>query len=366
MESKQNGRAEVVVNVRTLKSAMTGVQRYARSVKNNLTIPVDEIAPSGRGGGMIGHFWEQFILPLALKNRLLWSPGNTGPLLVKNQVATILDLSVSDHPEWFKPSYSRWYRFFTPRLAARCKRIITISEFSKSRILAHCPVSPDKIVVTYLGVDPAFAPGGDSRWAGVSSKYEIRKPFAIFVGSLEPRKNLGRLLEAWQNAGCQGLELVIVGARGQVFAGTGFGALPAGCKTLGRVPDAELSVLYSNAEFSIYPSLYEGFGLPPLESMASGCRALVSNAGSLPEVCDDAAVYCDPHSSADIAAKIKLMRSMSADAIGEFRRKGLARAARFTWEACGKATSEVLQDVLRRDRPAGESRLSRARSASVR
>ena len=150
----------IVVNTRVLSHPTTGVERYLIELLARMRpdAGLRKIAPRKAVGGIRGHAWEQLVLPVRVGGDLLFSPCNTGPLAVANQVLTIHDVAALDHPEWLNAKFALWYRWLTPRLARRVKHIITVSEFTRSRIIAHTGVAPEKITVIANGVDPRFRP----------------------------------------------------------------------------------------------------------------------------------------------------------------------------------------------------------------
>src|ERR1700722_8464891 len=154
---------QIAINIRSLSAPMTGVQRYTSQLLAQWNGNAECIAPNGSLRGFTGHAWEQFVLPAKLRGRLLFSPSNTGPLRVMNQVVTIHDTAVFDCPEGFNPRFAAWYRFLLPRLARQARQIITVSEFVKERILVHTKVGPDKVVGVPNGGDSRFCPEGVSR-----------------------------------------------------------------------------------------------------------------------------------------------------------------------------------------------------------
>jgi glycosyltransferase involved in cell wall biosynthesis len=277
----------------------------------------------------------------------LWSPTNTGPLAVRNQVLTLHDAVVLDHPEWFTSAYARWYRWLLPRLVHRVADVITDSEFSKARIHATTGVAEEKLHVVPIGVDARFRPGTDDETARVRKRYRIpRERYLLSLGSIEPRKNLVRLLDAWARAEPEltdDVVLAVAGAAGRtsIFREVAFDRTPARVHFTGYVDDADLPALYSGALAFAYMSSYEGFGLPPLEAMACGVPVMTGDRSSLPEVVGDAGVMVDPFDADAIAENI---RSLVAD---EGRRellgkRGRERASRFTWEQTAEATWQVL------------------------
>jgi glycosyltransferase involved in cell wall biosynthesis len=344
------GLDNVLVNTRTLGAThLTGVQRYTSELLEHLKIT--QVPPRQPLDGLKGHLWEQLVLPTKLGQKLLWSPANTGPLSVKHQLVTIHDASTLDHPEWFTPNFAALYGWLLPKLVRRVQGVLTVSQFAKDRLLYHSGVQADKIQVVPLAANQKFSPQPNHILKATKEKYTLPEHYLLSVGSLEPRKNLMGLLAAWLIFSNQypDLRLAISGAKGKAFRDAGLGELPKSVQLLGYVEERDLPALYTGAVGFVYPSLYEGFGLPPLEAMACGCPVIVSNAASLPEVCGDAALYCDPHDPKDIAEKIKqLVENPSLQE--SLRQKGLEQAKRFTWEKCAQETLAVIQKVLEQPR----------------
>jgi glycosyltransferase involved in cell wall biosynthesis len=327
---------------------MTGMQRYTTELLTRWNGQADRIAPNGLLLGLAGHAWEQLALPVKLRGRLLFSPSNTGPVKAKNQVVTIHDMSVFDSPEAFSPSFAAWYRFLLPRLAQRSRRVITVSEFTKQRILVHTKVSPDKVKVIHSGVDSRFCPKAIARLEEAAARLRLPSRHLILaVGSLEPRKNLVRLFQAWsriQDRIPEDVWLVVAGASGnsRIFSGGQLDALPPRVLLAGHVEEHLLPSLCAGAIAMVYPSLYEGFGLPPLEAMASGTPVLAGNRSSLPEIVGDAGLLVDPFDVEAIAEGIcRLIEDSSLRE--DLRRKGLLRAKQFSWDVTARRTWDVLQ-----------------------
>ena len=360
-----------------LSHPTTGVERYLIELLARMPadIGLQQIAPQSALGGIKGHAWEQIVLPAKLHGSSLFSPCNTGPLAVAHQVVTIHDVAALDHPEWLNAKFALWYRWLTPRLARRVRHIIAVSEFTRGRIIAHTGVAPEKITVVLNGVDPRFAPLDSNAIA--TSLAELALPsrrYVLSLGSIEPRKNLPRLLEAWAKilpTLPKDVWLVVAGSRNtRVFATTettGKLSRRAGTPTgrtantafvssclrgessfsalrvhfTGRVADAHLPALYAGAMAFAYMSMYEGFGLPPLEAMAAGVPVLTGNLTSLPEVVGDAGVMVDPMDVDAIARGLKELIEKQ-----ELRKKlstaGLSRAKQFSWDRTAKRTLEVL------------------------
>jgi glycosyltransferase involved in cell wall biosynthesis len=340
----------IVCNVRNTQTSLTGVQRYTLELLKRFGPRVATIQPKNRSEGLKGHAWEQFVLPTRLEGRLLWSPSNTGPLAVERQVVTIMDVAPLDHPSWSGAQFSLWYRALLPKLAQRVRAILTVSHFSKSRIVHHCPLAEAKIHVVHNAADERFSPATATDIAAVRKLLAIPSPsYFLALGSLEPRKNLGRLLAAWQRIQPELPEdvwLVLAGAKGKqhVFGDHALGPLPPRVHLTGHVPDHCVPALYSGAIGCAYVSLYEGFGLPPLEAMACGTPVVTSNTSSLPEVVGDAALTVDPFDVDAIASRLLEMASDSR--LREtLRSKGLVRAKMFDWNQTAEATMSVLEQA---------------------
>lgn len=338
---------KIVVNIRSTSATLTGVQRYTLEMLARIGSDMTVVKPARPLQGSIGHLWEQCVLPTKVGGGLLWSPSNTGPLAVHSQVVSIHDVAALDHPEWMTKKFSAWYRYLTPKLVARVKRVITCSEFTKKRILHHCPGVAEKISVIYLGADKVFRPVSPVDVA--AAVYELQLPstqYILALGSLEPRKNLKNLLDAWramQGTVDSNVWLVLAGAKGKaaIFANGAVGELPPRVYLTGHVADRLLPALYAGAICSAYVSLYEGFGLPALEAMSCGTPMLTSNSTSLPEVVGDAALTVPPTDVNAIASG--LLRIVGNSHLrAQMREKGLQRAALFSWERAAAETKEIL------------------------
>ena len=334
---------EPCVNLRTLGYRVTGVQRYLLSLLPYMPAELCSVKPPRPLQGIKGHLWEQLYLPTQLRRRLLWSPGNTGPIGVSRQVLTVHDLSTLDHPEWFERRFALWYGALLPRLIRKVRAIITVSHFSKERIIRVTSVDPDRVHVIYNGVDQRFRPADPKSIKRVLADYKLNCPYVLFVGSLEPRKNLRILLEAWRLGSFDGATLVVVGATGRQFSKFEFGSVPDGVRPLGAVGDDVLPILYSGAAGFVYPSIYEGFGLPPLEAMACGCPVAVSDIPAHREVGGETAMYFDPFSPEELSSKLECLLRLEGAPRASLVERGLQRAARYTWERAAVATWRVLK-----------------------
>ena len=333
----------LIINGRYLSRRITGVERYAREITRRFPIQARIGRSPRRVQGMAGHLWEQFMLPGLVQEDLLWSPANSGPLAVKRQVVTIHDLTVLDHPEWFNPGFAAWYRFLIPHLAHRARKILAVSDYSRDRIISRLGLSPAKVSVIPGGVDPAqFHPIPKSAITSFRRHFRLAENYMLFLGSIEPRKNLLRLLKAWQRSSeaFPNVELVIAGGRGAQFAASGDQTEPR-VHYLGYFDDTYLAFLYAGAQALLMPSLDEGFGLPALEAMACGTPVLAAASGALPEVLGGAALLVNPHSIEDIEKGIqKILTDLGLRQ--ELITKGLCRAAQFSWDATAKQVLQAL------------------------
>lgn len=340
---------EVAVNARFFAHRPTGMQHYALEVCGRLRDDLSLIRPGRALRGAEGHLWEQGYLPLACRGRLLWSPNNTGPLAVRHQVCTVHDLIPLDRPEWFHPRFSQWYEWLMPKLAARVQHIIAVSEFTKERVVELLRVKPEKVSVVPNGIDERFRIHTAEEIQAARDATGIRSDaYLLYVGSVEPRKNVGRLLQAWarvQNEIPAGLDLVVAGAMGasRVFAEAELGRIPDRVHFPGYIASEHLPALYSGAMAFLYPSLYEGFGLPPLEAMACGIPVLTSRGSSLGEVVGEDAVLIEPESVDSIAEGI-LRIVQDSRLRAELSVAGPKRASRLTWAESARMTGKVLQE----------------------
>jgi glycosyltransferase involved in cell wall biosynthesis len=334
----------IVCNVRVLRAPLTGVQRYTLELLKRAPDTVRTVQAPKAMKGPLGHLWEQAVLPFHARGHLLWSPASTGPLIVTNQVVTVHDIAPVDCPEGYSPAFRRWYGYLLRHLLPRARAVITISEFTKRRMVEEFGLAADSIHVTHSGVDhDRFFPQAPERVDALRRKLGLPDNFAVFVGALSARKNIVRLLEAWQQCRQAGYELVVAGGGGpsHVLAGTRLATLPPNTRLIGRVDDADLPILLTAARAFVYPSLYEGFGLPPLEAMACGTPCLVANATALPETTADAALPVDPVDTSDIARGLSRLLGDAA-LRQELRAKGLQHAAAFSWDKTAAKTYDVL------------------------
>jgi glycosyltransferase involved in cell wall biosynthesis len=239
-------------------------------------------------------------------------------------VTTVLDVQHEELPEFFSAAERRYRRLVYGWTVRRSRLVITISRHAARAIATHLGVAEDRIRPIHLGIDHGrFSPGD-----------EPRGEFLLYPAQGWPHKNHPRLVRAFEalRARRPGLELVLTGYAGPA---------PPGVRVLGRVPPDELVRLYRTAAALVFPSLYEGFGQPPLEAMACGCPVASSNAAALPEIAGDAARFFDPTSVDEMVAAVEDV----LDDPAPWRDRGLARAAGFTWEATARAHDDVYAEL---------------------
>jgi glycosyltransferase involved in cell wall biosynthesis len=241
----------------------------------------------------------------------------------------------------------------------RADHLLAISEHTRRDLIDLLGAPPAGVTVTHCGVDPTFRPLDAAQVAAWRARYGLPERFILYVGTLEPRKNVPRLLDAYARLRRRGPvpPLVLVGGRGWRHAAIDarLAALGLGdaVRFLGYVPAAELPLCYNAAGVFVYPSLYEGFGLPPLEALACGTPVVTSNAASLPEAVGDAAVLVDPRDPAALADA--LAAALADEPLRQrLRAAGLAQARRFSWRRMAEQTLAVYHDVQQLTAPAAQ------------
>ncbi len=300
---------------------------------------------------------EQITVPWALQREgvgLFHAPHYVLPPLVRcRSVVTIHDCIHLMFPQYLPNRLAYAYARSSIALASkRATRIMTVSESSKRDILRFMDVPADKIDVIYNAYDERF--GVEPQEADVervAERYQLHDEFVLYAGNVKPHKNLSRLIEAFhlvRNRGLGHLKLVLIGDEISKYAALRRAVhqhqLHKYVRFFGFVPEETLAVMYRLAGVFVFPSLYEGFGLPPLEAMASGTPVVTSNVSSLPEVAGDAALLVDPYDPSAIADG---MYSVLTDqAVRQrLREKGLARARQFSWEASVRRVHEIYTEV---------------------
>jgi glycosyltransferase involved in cell wall biosynthesis len=347
----------IFINARFLCQPLTGVQRYSLEILREL----DSLAQPGQfialcpappslpvhlrnielrvGPRLNGNLWEQIYLPWKTRGALLFSPANVGPFLKRRQVVVMHDMSVFVCPQAYTWTFRLKYRLLFKRLANSAERILTVSEFSKSEITRCLGVPPVKITVIHEGREHMTRIPAES---GILPRLGLDgKPFFLVIGSFSRHKNLQVTLDANALLDRSEFQLVLVGSGNpKIFQPAPM--QPAGNLVLpGRLTDGELKALYQHATALIFPSLYEGFGLPLLEAMACGCPVLSANIPSSREVCADTALYFNPR-------KPEVLANTMTRVLGQpttrtrMRKAGCQRAEAFSWRQSARQLYELI------------------------
>lgn len=348
---------KIYINGKFFCQRITGTQRYARELLSQLDeillsedssrIAAEILVPKSvqsmpqykkiqvrTVGGMSGTKWEQLELPRYCRGELLFTLSGGAPILHPRNVVMIHDAAVVAVPTGYTLAYRVWHGIVCRRMAIHAEHIFTNSNFSKSEIVKWYGGSSERISVTYLGSDHFPRVEAD---ASALSRFGVTGKYVLAVSSHNPNKNFHRIVQAMHYLGKNGIRLVIAGATDSKVYGKSTN-LPDGVRALGYVSDSELKALYENADCFVFASLYEGFGLPPLEAMTSGCPVVVSGVGAMPELFEGAAFFCDPYDPEDIAAAVQraVKSPNNADELKRFAKK-------FSWQKCARETLEVLK-----------------------
>ena len=342
----------VVINGSFLAQPPTGVQRFAIEISIELkrlaphvtivapknTIPsaaTDALNPEIIGK-FTGHRWEQIDLwwYARTKKALLLNLDMKGPLLYRNKIITIHDLNFLHNPRWVSRRFYYFYKFLTMAGAHTSRLVLTVSEFSKAEIQRFLRVPASRIEVVYNAVTKLDAATDKDR--------PVPGDYILSVSSTHPRKNLKRLMRAFRQLRPDNVTLVLVGLphsddlSRMTYENIVF---------LGHVEDKVLVSLYRQALAFVYPSLYEGFGIPPLEAMSFGCPVVASHASSILEVCGDAVLYVDPNNVDNITDGLdRIIRDK--DLRNELAEKGLKQCKNFSWTKSAAELAEKLTNSL--------------------
>jgi glycosyltransferase involved in cell wall biosynthesis len=339
------------VNGKWLAQRTTGTQRYAGEIVKAIaaTDSVDLVihAPAGvetpewmdhprlvvRRSRTKGVVFEQLYLPLMTAGRLLVNFAGPAPLLKRRQLVTMHDATTFRYPETFRKAFVGFYLVLYYVLGRLARRLVTVSEFSARELEDVLGIAADKFVVVGCAADtlidiPPERPAIDV----------LDEPFYLVVGTLAVHKNLPGPVKAVTDSG---RTVVVVGASGsqQVFANAN--ALSSRAVIAGRLCDAELAWLYRNAQALIFPSKYEGFGLPPLEAQSLGCVVVASDAASLPEVVGDGALYFDPDDPSTLLRELDRLES-DPQLAQSLRDRGYVNARRYSWSKSARAILSTL------------------------
>jgi glycosyltransferase involved in cell wall biosynthesis len=373
----------VAIDVQNLLWPMTGVGYYVSNLVRALshlrvdaTIEAFYFSRKKKGIGLSGGpvvekalrfppgrlaqlLWKRFSFPRV--DRLMDGPDvlhfpNFVARPVRNGkiVLTIPDLSFLRFPQFAEPKNLTFLTRHVPRSIERAEKIIAISEFTRREIAHFFPSAEDRLAVTALGVGKAFAPKKDQDGlARVRKRYNLPDKYVLFVGTLEPRKNLKTLLEAYRifreaSREHDEIALTVAGMKGWLYEETmrRVRNMPPEMAPImtGYVQESDLPYLYSAAKMVVVPSVYEGFGLPCLEAMACGTPLICSNASSLPEVVGDAAIQVSPDNPEEMAEAMRAV-VVNPELASELVRKGMEQAKIFTWRRCAEATYRIYESA---------------------
>jgi glycosyltransferase involved in cell wall biosynthesis len=297
--------------------------------------------------------WEQFLAPLLLrtsKASLYHGMLNVVPFACPvPSVVTVHDLAFIRFPHTFR-AYNRTYLDFATRISVkRASHVLTVSEYIKHEVVHLLGVPPERVTVTYNAAREHFRPPDQQILARFRQSKDLPDQFVLYVGTLEPRKNLTTLLDAYATVARQHKAPLIVGGGkgwlyGPIFEQLERLGLREQVRFVGYIEEEELPLWYAAATAFAFPSIYEGFGMPPLEAMACGTPVVVANSASLPEVVGDAGLLVNPHDSEALAAA--LLRLLNeAELRAELRERGLRQARAFTWQEAAQRTLEVYQRI---------------------
>jgi len=363
------------INGKFAAQRLTGVQRLASSLIQALDILLQETGNSDRWillcppsatppvlkrievrfvGAMCGslHVWEQFFLPVYTVGRPLLNLAGPAPLLKRLQVCMIPDAAVFDHTQAYTTAYGAWYRLLFRVVSHSARLVLTISEFSRQRLIQALGSHARRLQLVYCAAThiKSVAP----ELAVLDRLALNRVKYLLAVGSMNPTKNLPALVSAFRAINEPAIRLVLVGGgNSAVFACESLDAIgdPRVIVT-GAISDGELSALYGHAHAFVFPSLYEGFGIPPLEAMSLGCPVVAAKAASIPEICDGAALYFDPLDIPDITRALE--RILADNTLRDkLHKRGAAQAAQFTWERSARQLLAHLSAAKLIDQPAG-------------
>lgn len=358
--------SRILINGRFLSRPITGVERFATEILSALDRlisdgkvqlpPIEIILPHGvepkvrfvnmpfrAVGRRQGHLWEQLDLPGACSGALLVNLCNTGPIMLRQQAVVVHDAAVFAVPQAYSMGFKAAYRMLHTCLALRAKHFWTVSEFSRRELQRYLPLRGKSVVVLPEGGEHVQRVQTDE---SIFDRFSLRaRPYVLSVSSAQPAKNFGLLVRALEGKGDPGFDVVVAGGTNPaVFSGQQ-GALPSYVKHVGYVSDQELAALYQHASCFVFPSLYEGFGIPPLEAMAMGCPVVASTAASIPEVCADAANYFDPHDPE--ALYVALMAVMTNPHLRDQLRANAIRQGQYwTWTRAASSLANALSEAI--------------------
>jgi glycosyltransferase involved in cell wall biosynthesis len=352
---------KIYINGRFLTVPLNGIRRTAYELTRALDRLIDEdddisnrykffIIYSGeietpiklkhievlKRGVLKGTLWEQIELPIYSFGGLLVSMCTISTLFKRSQVIIVHDASIFVNPQYFSFTFRMWYRLAVPILGKLARHIITVSDFSKKELVKYGDFNEEKTTVIYNAAEHIKDfDQPDNLFIAKIGRY---KPYCLAVGSLAVNKNFQGLSKAIKEIKILNHQILIAGSKLSVLESD---HQADNLNYLGYVTNAELKYLYSNASLFIFPSFYEGFGIPPLEAMSLGCPVIASNTAAIPEILGDACVYFDPHDPVDMAVKIELLLNDQSK-LNELKKTGYVQSRLFSWTNSARRLFKII------------------------
>ncbi len=342
--------ASVVMNGRILAVQSNGQKRVAQETSRALGLRII-MPPPGIVSGVKGHLWEQTSLPAQLRGAPLWSPSTSAPVFYRNQVITVHDLAFVDVPQYFSRSFTLLYRTIVRFAAHSARHLVAVSEFSRRRIIEEYGVRPERVTRIYPGVSAGYHPRPAAEQSAIRQLLGIGDaPYLVAMALNDPRKNLPAIIEAWRSLGTMrhGARLVFFGrgANPRAFAQSSSDTgLPSDdIVAAGALTDDQAAALLTGAHGFVFPSLYEGFGLPIVEASACGTPVLTSTITSMPEVAPAGSLLVDPTSTAAIAEGMAAL--LAATPTTAHRRALVETARTYSWTDAASQYRSVFEEAF--------------------
>ena len=342
----------LLINGRFFAQPLSGVQRFATEITNalrkNHPDKIRVLAPPSSNqsakftevvGRHEGHIWEQLDLPWLKPAGHLINLGNTAPLTLSDQTVVIHDAGIFSTPRAYNWKFRIFYKHLQRHLAKKNLNVVTVSNFSRNEISRHLNIEKRNIKVISEGSDHMLNIDKDER---ILARIPPGR-FAVVVGNLSEHKNLSVLSHLAASLAARGVHLVITGSlTGRVFNRDTRERLPQPALYLGRVTDESLKALYESAACLVFPSVYEGFGLPAIEAMACKCPVVLSRIPTFMEICGSAAVYADPADPTSFTHQVFRLLDESCFN-GAIRHAGYEKAKLLTWS---RAAEQLMESII--------------------